>query len=177
MPTRQVTREAIFKTGWGWCGFVVGKRGIMEVILPEGREDRVKARIRSRYPGVQEGGKEIEGVRRALKGYFSGKRVDFDFLLDLSPYSDFQRRVWEVVRTIPYGEIKSYQWVAVRLGEPRGGRAVGGALGRNPVPVIVPCHRVVRKDGRLGGFSAPGGIELKRRMLEMEGVRTGRLEK
>lgn len=176
MPTRQVTREAIFKTGWGWCGVVVGKRGIMEVILPEGSEDRVKARIRSRYPESREVGRESEEIQKALKMYFSGKRVDFDFSLDLSPYSDFQRRVWEVVRTIPYGEIKSYQWVAVRLGEPRGGRAVGGALARNPVPVIIPCHRVVRKDGSLGGFSAPGGIELKRRMLELEGVRLDRLQ-
>ncbi len=175
MPTRLSTREAIFQTGWGWGGVVVGREGIMQMILPEGREDLVRARIRSRYPGLQEGEKGTEGVRKALKRYFSGKRVDFDFPLDLSPYSDFQRRVWEVVRTIPYGEIKSYQWVAVRLGDPRGGRAVGGALAKNPVPVIIPCHRVVRKDGRLGGFSAPGGIELKRSMLELEGVRLDRL--
>ncbi len=171
-----MTREAIFKTQWGWCGVVEGKRGIMQVILPEVREDLVRARIRSRYPGSQEGGKGTEGVQRALKRYFSGKRVDFDFPLDLSPYSDFQRRVWEVVRTIPYGEVRNYQWVGCRLGDSRGGRAVGGALGRNPIPVIIPCHRVVRKDGRLGGFSAPGGIEFKRRMFELEGVRLDSLQ-
>ncbi|UCD86128.1 MAG: methylated-DNA--[protein]-cysteine S-methyltransferase [Deltaproteobacteria bacterium] len=143
----------------------------MQVVLPERRKDLVIARIRSRYPDSLEGGKGTEGVQRALKRFFSGKRVDFDFPLDLSPYSDFQRRVWEVARTIPYGEVRSYQWVGSKLGNPRGGRAVGGALGRNPVPVIVPCHRVIRKDGHLGGFSGPGGIELKRKLLKLEGCR------
>lgn len=164
-------REAIFKTEWGWCGVVVGRGGVMQVILPEKRKGLIRARIRYRYPDSQEGGKGTEGVQRALKRYFSGKRVNFDFPLDLSPYSDFQRRVWEVARTIPYGEVRSYQWIGGKLGNPRGGRAVGGALGRNPVPVIVPCHRVIRKDGHLGGFSGPGGIELKRKLLELEGVR------
>ncbi len=164
-------REAIFKTEWGWCGVVVGRGGILQVILPDERKDLVRARIRSRYPDAQEGGKGTEGVQRALKRYFVGKRVDFDFPLDLSSYSDFQRRVWEVARTIPYGEVRSYQWVSSKLGNPRGGRAVGSALGRNPVPVIVPCHRVIRADGKLGGFSGPGGIKLKRKMLALEGVR------
>lgn len=164
-------REAIFKTEWGWCGVVVGRGGIMQVVLPEKRKDLVRARIRSRYPDSQEGGKGTEGVQRALKRFFSGKRLDFDFPLDLSPYSDFQRRVWEAARTIPYGEVRSYQWIGGKLGNSRGGRAVGNALGMNPVPVVVPCHRVIRKDGHLGGFSGPGGIKLKRKLLELEGVR------
>ena len=166
-----MTREAIFKTEWGWCGVVVGKGGIMQVILPERRKDLVRAQIRSRYPESREVEKGSEKIQKALKMYFSGKRVDFDFPLDLSGYSDFQRRVWEVARTIPYGEVRSYQWVGKKLGNPRGGRAVGGALGRNPVPVIVPCHRVIRADGQLGGFSGSGGTKLKRKMLALEGFR------
>ena len=90
--------------------------------------------------------------------------------LDLDGVPEFHRRVYDVARAIPPGETRSYGEVAAALGEPGAAQAVGRALGRNPVPIVVPCHRVLAADGRLHGFSAPGGIETKRRMLALEGA-------
>ncbi|RKY02473.1 hypothetical protein DRP77_07865, partial [Candidatus Poribacteria bacterium] len=115
--------------------------------------------------GVDEGFDEaIELARR----YFLGERVEFDLKLDLSLGTPFMRKVWEAVRAIPYGEVRTYGWVARTIGSPRAFRAVGMALARNPLPLIVPCHRVIGSDGTLKGFTAPGGIEMKRRLLEHE---------
>ncbi|GAH65608.1 unnamed protein product, partial [marine sediment metagenome] len=88
--------------------------------------------------------------------------------LDLSGATDFQRKVWETTRLIPYGETRSYAWVAEQIKQPRALRAVGQALGRNPLPIIVPCHRVVASNGKPGGFT--GGIEVKKRLLHLEGA-------
>ena len=106
-------------------------------------------------------------VIERLLAYFSGERTDLeDIPLDLKG-SPFDIRVWQILRQIPYGEVRSYRWVAERLGNPRAARAVGSACRRNPVPIIVPCHRVVRSSGELGGYS--GGERLKRVLLRMEG--------
>ncbi len=88
--------------------------------------------------------------------------------LDLSSFTPFQRKVLEVVKTIPYGETKSYKWVAERMGKPRAARAVGQALKRNPYPEVIPCHRVICSDGKLGGYSK--GTQKKKRILKEEGV-------
>ena len=101
-----------------------------------------------------------------LKEYFSGKEVCFNYPLDLAGYSQFQRKVWRIVQTIPYGELRSYRWVAERLGNPGSARAVGQALKVNPVPVIVACHRIVCSNGSLGGFSA--GEAWKRGLQRLE---------
>lgn len=101
-----------------------------------------------------------------LKSYFSGSWVPFPGELDLSEATSFQRRVWQATRLIPYGETRSYLWVAEQTGRPAAVRAVGQALGKNPLPVIVPCHRVIAADGSLGGFT--GGLKMKRRLLELE---------
>lgn len=107
-------------------------------------------------------------IEESVKRYFDGERVDFNFPLDL-PYSTaFQRSVYKITKTIPYGEVKSYKWVAKKMGLPDASRAVGGALSRNPIPLLIPCHRVVREDGGMGGFTAHGGIDLKTKMLKME---------
>jgi methylated-DNA-[protein]-cysteine S-methyltransferase len=92
----------------------------------------------------------------------------FDYPLDLTDATPFQRAVWAAMRTIPYGETQSYQWIARRIGRPRAARAVGNACGRNPVAIVQPCHRVVGYDGKLGGFS--GGLDLKKALLKLEGV-------
>jgi methylated-DNA-[protein]-cysteine S-methyltransferase len=82
----------------------------------------------------------------------------------------FQRRVWQIVCAIPYGEVRTYQWIGLEMGRPEAMRAIGAAVGANPIPLIVPCHRVVQADGGIGGFSAPGGVAVKRAMLEFEGL-------
>jgi methylated-DNA-[protein]-cysteine S-methyltransferase len=101
-----------------------------------------------------------------IKDYLNGKPVNFPDKLDLSRASPSQRRVWQITQSIPYGETRTYRWVADKLGIPKAARAVGQALARNPLPLIIPCHRVIRSDGSLGGFS--GGRNWKQRLLKIE---------
>ena len=105
---------------------------------------------------------------RQLQAYAAGKAIKFGCRLDLSAGTPFQQKVWRALQTIPRGETRSYAWVAKAIGKPKAARAVGAACGANPVPIIVPCHRVVASDGSLGGFS--GGLALKKRLLKLEGV-------
>ena len=104
---------------------------------------------------------------KQLQAYAAGQRVCFTIPLDLRAGTVFQQAVWRALQTIPRGETRSYAWVARQIGKPKATRAVGGACGANPVPIVVPCHRVVASDGSLGGFS--GGVALKRRLLALEG--------
>jgi len=109
---------------------------------------------------------------KAVQRYFDGWRTGFDeFAVDLSGGTPFQRRVWSVTRRISYGEVRTYGWIGLEMGRPKALRAIGAALGANPVPLLVPCHRIVGGDGSLGGFSAEGGEELKAAMLALERVR------
>lgn len=101
-----------------------------------------------------------------FKVYFTGGKVNFPDELDLSGATPFQHRVWESTRLIPYGETRSYLWVARQIGKPGAVRAVGQALGKNPLAIIVPCHRVIASDGGLGGFG--GGVEMKKYLLRLE---------
>ena len=102
---------------------------------------------------------------KQLEEYFAGERKTFDVPLDLWG-TPFQQEVWKALLQIPYGETRSYQDIAQSVGNPKAVRAVGGANGRNPVPVIVPCHRVIRSDGNLGGYG--GGLDIKRDLLDLE---------
>jgi len=107
-----------------------------------------------------------------LKAYFKGKQVDFDFPLDLSSGTTFQKTVWEKLREIPYGECRSYAWVAEQIGNPRAARAVGMANNKNPLPPVIPCHRVIGSDGSLTGYAS--GLYIKQYLLEMEkGISNG----
>jgi len=103
-----------------------------------------------------------------LRDYLGGRKVSFPEPLDLRGSTPFQRMVWEQTVTIPYGEVRSYGWLAEEIGHPKAAKAVGRSLAFNPLPIVIPCHRVVRKNGKLGGFS--GGLKLKRRLLELEGL-------
>jgi len=121
------------------------------------------------YPSpTPEARRVLHPVVTQLEEYFSGGRRAFDLELDWDQGTEFQREVWRELLRIPYGETRSYGEVASRMGRPGAMRAVGGANHANPVPIVIPCHRVVQSDGSLGGFG--GGIELKRRLLEHEGA-------
>jgi len=115
----------------------------------------------------------VDGVIEQLREYFRGERASFDLSLDVRG-TPFQLTVWWAVETIPYGETRSYKWVAERVGRPRAVRAVGRALAANPVPIIIPCHRVVRSDGGLGGFSL--GLRVKKFLLDLEAKNKCRFE-
>lgn len=108
-------------------------------------------------------------IKADLKRYLKGERVEFKVKIDISGGTDFQRMVWRTLCNIPYGETKSYKWLADLVGCPNGFRAVGQANGKNPIPIIIPCHRVINSDGSIGGYS--GGIEIKKRLLEIEGIK------
>jgi O-6-methylguanine DNA methyltransferase len=167
---------ALFDTAIGHCAIAWSGRGIVGVQLPEGTEAKTRARMRRRFPGAREAS-PCGDVQRAVDGIVAllrGDAIDFSAVtLDMERVPEFHRRVYAVARTIACGATLTYGEIAKRLGAP--GEAapdVGQALGRNPFPIIVPCHRVVAAGGKLGGFSAPGGAGTKRRLLAIEGART-----
>jgi len=112
--------------------------------------------------------KQLAGLIDALAAYLSGEAIRISVPLEFFGYTNFQRDVWRLVSELPYGETRTYGWVAAQLGNPGAGRAVGRALAENPFPIVVPCHRIVRADGSLGGFSA--GLKWKRALLQLEGI-------
>jgi methylated-DNA-[protein]-cysteine S-methyltransferase len=150
----------------GWVGVLGSRSGLLRLTLPQ---DSAREAERLLGGGVKEAVRSdgfFADLLARLNSYFAGQRVAFDDRLDLSAASAFQGEVWRLARLIPYGETRSYGWLAERLGKAGAGRAVGQALARNPLPIIVPCHRVVAKDGRLGGYS--GGIDRKKFLLKLE---------
>jgi methylated-DNA-[protein]-cysteine S-methyltransferase len=165
---------AIFETPIGPCGLVWNARGISGLRLPEGTAEKPRARMSQRRPGIPEAVPPPD-IRRAIDRILTllkGEAVDLsDIALDLEAAPDFHRKVYEVARTIPPGQTMTYGEIARKLGVPHESREVGQALGRNPVAIIVPCHRVLGADGKMGGFSANGGVATKRRILEIEGAR------
>ena len=163
----------LFDTPIGRCSIVWGERGIAGLQLPEAREPATRARLRQRFPEASETAPPPE-VQRALDriaALLRGEASDLSSIaLDMRRVPAFHRRVYEVARTIPPGATLSYGDVAARVGAPGAARAVGQALGRNPFAIVVPCHRVLAAGGRVGGFSANGGIRTKVRLLSIEGA-------
>jgi methylated-DNA-[protein]-cysteine S-methyltransferase len=127
----------------------------------------VEIRFDGRRPEGRRDAKRCKGAANQLSEYFAGKRRSFD--LELAPVgTDFQLRVWNALRAIPYGTVRNYGDIARAIGQPGAARAVGQANGGNPLPIVIPCHRVIASDGSIGGFSA--GLRLKHRLLALEGA-------
>ncbi len=167
---------ALFDTPIGCCGIVWSGRGVVGVQLPEGSERATRARIQRRYPAALESAPSTEVCRviKDIADLLSGEPRDLNYVtIDAADVADFNRRVYAVARTIPAGSTLSYGEVAARLGDRMLARDVGQALGENPTPIIVPCHRVLGAGGKPGGFSAPGGIDTKLRLLTIEGAHLG----
>ena len=166
---------ALFDTDIGPCGIVWGARGVTGVQLPEASEARTRARLVRRYPHAREAPPPAD-VRRVIDGIVSllgGQASDLSgAALDMDGLPEFDRSVYEVARGIAPGATLSYGEIAARLGERGLARDVGQALGRNPFPIIVPCHRVLAAGGKAGGFSANGGVTTKLRLLTIERART-----
>jgi methylated-DNA-[protein]-cysteine S-methyltransferase len=164
---------ALFETAIGCCGIVWSERGIVGVQLPERSEAATRNRLRRRFPPAHEVEPPAD-VQRAIDdivALLGGERRDLHHVkidLDLAP--EFHRRVYEVARRIPAGATLSYGEVAERLGDRNLARDVAEALSQNPCPIIVPCHRVLAAGGKPGGFSAPGGVATKLRLLTIEGA-------
>jgi methylated-DNA-[protein]-cysteine S-methyltransferase len=162
----------LFDTAIGRCAVAWSAQGIVGVLLPERDDTALRARLVRRHPGAREAAPPQE-VARAIDGIVAlvaGEPRDLaDVVLDLSEVPEFNRRVYAVARTIKPGGTLTYGAIAAQLGEPDA-RGVGEAMGQNPCPIIVPCHRVVAAGGKTGGFSAPGGAATKRRLLAIEGA-------
>jgi methylated-DNA-[protein]-cysteine S-methyltransferase len=145
------------------------KRGLVRVAFPEEDADATLERLAMRIsPRIVEAHEPLDAIRRELDEYFDGRRTQFALPLDWTLVGTFGRRVLRVTSQIPYGGVLSYMEVAAEAGSPRGSRAAGNALGANPIPIVVPCHRVLRSGGALGGYG--GGLERKRFLLELEGA-------
>jgi methylated-DNA-[protein]-cysteine S-methyltransferase len=162
---------ALFQTAIGPCGIAWSARGVAGVQLPEGGEPETRARLRRRFPDARDA-PPPPPVRRAIDGIVAllrGEPSELEAVtLDLDGVSAFHRRVYEVARAIPPGTTLSYGEVAARMGAPGSAREVGQALGQNPFAIIVPCHRVLAANGRVGGFSARGGVRTKLRLISSE---------
>lgn len=142
--------------------------------LPEANESRLRARLAMRFPGAREASPPpaVADAMQRIEHHLGGETADFsDVELDLDATTNFEDAVYAAARAIPCGEVRTYGEIAQAIGEPGAARAVGAALGRNPVPIIIPCHRILGSHGKSGGFSAPGGAATKFRMLEAEGAK------
>ena len=165
----------LFETAIGACAIAWSERGVTGLQLPESSEAKSRARMARRFPEALEGTPppHVERAIDAIVALLAGEPSDLsNVALDLAGVADFERSVYDVARAIPPGETLTYGEIAARLGDPGAARDVGQALGQNPFPIVVPCHRVLAADGKAGGFSASGGVATKMRMLTIERART-----
>ena len=161
---------ALFDTCLGWMGIVSSPDGLRNVILPQKSKELALEGVISCGCAAENNYLAYFGnLPHRLRQYLDGVPVTFTDKLDLSRATCFQQSVLQAVQSIPYSETRSYSWVAGRIGLPKAARAVGQALGRNPLPIVVPCHRVVASNGSLGGFS--GGLEIKDYLIRLERTR------
>lgn len=175
--------ELVFETAWGWCGALISDAGIGGFWLPEKKVGRAIAllgtgsRKTAKVLGRDEEAPRWEkSARRDLarelaeqvRGYFEGRRRRFDLALDWRGRTEFQKMIWQALQQVPFGKTIGYGELAAWAGRAGAARAVGRAMATNPTPLIVPCHRVVGSGGKLCGFSAPGGVATKQRLLDFE---------
>lgn len=168
---------ALFDTAIGRCGLAWSAAGIVGVQLPEANGRATRRHLHERFPDAPETvpPRQVQDLIADVVALLEGEPRRLDRLpLDLEGVPPFHRRVYEVTRSIGPGETMTYGEIASRLGDPGAARAVGQALGANPLPLIVPCHRVLAAGDRLGGFSASGGVLTKLRLLQIEGAAAAR---
>ena len=167
---------AVFDTAIGPCAVAWREAGLVGFWLPDGTPAATRARLLRRHPDARETPPtpQVAAVIAGATALLAGEPRDLSGApVDLSGVSDYDARVLNAARAIPPGRLVTYGELAARIGDPDGARAVGVALGRNPIPIVVPCHRIVGAGGKLVGFSAPGGVATKRRLLEIERARLG----
>ena len=162
-------RYAIFRTQWGWFGLLGSERGIVRTYLPDAQKEAVQSRILSDFPGSKQTKTAFSALKKSIEDYYQGSPVDFGNVeVCLADSSEFQQRVLTTLRTISYGEIVSYSQLAKLAGSSKAVRAIGMVMAQNPLPLIIPCHRVIKADGSIGQFSAAGGTDTKKKMLNLE---------
>jgi methylated-DNA-[protein]-cysteine S-methyltransferase len=168
------TGLALFDTDIGRCGVAWGDRGLLGVQLPEATDAKTLSRLAPKAPGAREAAMpdDIRQACDAMAKLLQGEPKDLSFIaVDMEQVPAFNRSVYDIARTIAPGETLTYGDIATRLGDKLLSRAVGKALGGNPFPIVIPCHRVLAANGKTGGFSANGGVATKFRMLAIERAR------
>jgi methylated-DNA-[protein]-cysteine S-methyltransferase len=160
-------KYAIVPTAWGEILLAGSARGLCGLALPPARKCDPHRRARKIWGGCTHAGSLLQDLQNQIIQYFDGQTIDFNASVDLSGLSDFQQKVLTATKQLKYGQTITYANLGKSIGQPTAARAVAQALGQNPVPLVIPCHRVIGSDG-LGGFSADQGVKLKQKMLEME---------
>jgi len=172
-----VSGYCIIATAWGPLGLAWSEVGLLRVQLTDIDGATTKGRLLHKLPEPEEADPPdwLAPTTTELQRYFSGKPVAFSAIpLDLEKIAPFHRAVYDQTLLVGFGHTVTYGELAARAGQPGAAQAVGQAMGRNPMPVIIPCHRVLASNNKLGGFSAPGGQTTKLMLLDLEGVRLGR---
>jgi methylated-DNA-[protein]-cysteine S-methyltransferase len=162
----------IFSSSFGLCGLAWSEKGVTAFQLPEGEKRALEARMRkgARQERRGEPPQMAECAVKKLQRFFDGEKIDFsDLSLDLDACRPFDKAVYHAALSVRWGETATYGDLARKIGSPNAARAVGYALSKNPIAIIVPCHRIVAAGAKIGGFSAHGGVALKERLLRLEG--------
>ena len=167
------TFHDVFPTRFGWVGAVSSGNGVRRTTLPQASPDGCISILGREIDDSVESPANVAALRDRIEAYFEGERIGFeDEAVDLGDASSFLRASWEACLAIPYGETRTYKWLAEQAGRPRGPRAAGQAMARNRLPIVVPCHRVVASDGSLHGFGRGASqLDLKQRLIELEAAR------
>lgn len=169
--------HTVFETALGFVGLGWSEKGLTRLCLPQTSREAVERRLLRHGGDAQDlaaAPQWVVDLAASIRAYAEGEQVDFSGVpVDLSGIDDFRRDIYAAARTLGYGETTTYGGLAEKSGHKGLFRETGAALGANPVPLVVPCHRILAAGGRIGGFSAPGGSATKERMLAMEGVRLG----
>jgi len=167
---QNVTKFTIFQTKWGSFGLAAAQSALLRTHLPADDPEKVKTALLKNLPNPQYDKKLLKTLQRQIIAYFDGCSVNFspNIPLALDGFSQFAVSVLTACRDVSFGRTITYALLAQKVGKPTAARAVGRVMAKNPLPLIIPCHRVIRTNGTLGGFSAPGGIPLKRKLLSHE---------
>lgn len=169
--THNAASYAVFKTAIGWCGLVMAQRKVRRLFIGHTGPHRLTQHIGAAFGAdiaLDRSGR-MQAIIQKLKRYCSGEKVSLsDVPLDWSSFTPFQQKVLRAAAQIPYGSADTYGGLARKIGSPRSARAVGNALAGNPFPLFIPCHRIIKSDGSVGGFSAISGTKLKKRLLHAE---------
>jgi O-6-methylguanine DNA methyltransferase len=167
---QKATKYTIFYTKWGHFGLAGTEYGLCRTQLPGPKPEKIKSLLLESFQHPQLDKTFFKTLQEQIAAYFDGARVNFsmDIPLALDGFSSFGISVLTACRTIGFGQTASYGQLAGFIGRPAAARAVGRVMAKNPLPLIIPCHRVIRTDGKMGGFTAPGGIPLKKKILRLE---------
>jgi len=162
----------IFESSMGYITIVTRNGRIVSLDITDGGMYQARKMVSSLYPDATESIASFKTIRTFLDRYLQGRDVEFEVEVDISHLGTFTQDVLNELRKVPRGQVRTYGWLAKKVGKPGAARAVGQALKRNPIPIIIPCHRIIRDDGTIGGFSM--GVNIKERLLALEGVKIGK---